>query len=118
MIEISLIRNGKTTWEYNSLNKKHSKKLYSIAALSIATLNLDSLAQSKIQLNFGVFNSVFGIIPNWIYIVCLALVIGGLLVSTMSKQDWSKDSILENILYLVLALLPGAALILIGMGVI
>ena len=121
MMEISLIRNGKTTWEYSSLPKKQSIKLYNVAVTGLAILNLDSLASGIINFNSDI-NFGLGNINNFVYWGVTAFIIGGLVLLSLKKSlekcDYiSVESILKELLWILVAIIPGILLILFGGGI-
>ena len=121
MMEISLIRNGKTTWEYSSLTKKQSIKLYNVAVTGLAILNLDSLASGIINFNSDI-NFGLGNINNFVYWGVTAFIIGGLVLLSLKKSlekcDYiSVESILKELLCILVARIPGILLILFGGGI-
>lgn len=117
MIEISIYSDSRKIYD-SSIKKSKSKKLYSIAPLCLAMLDIDILRNfGKIQPNFGIFKYLTpGINSNmfltFIFLIITIAVCNTVVISKNKNVENNLQSTLKTVFYVILALIPGLILIL------
>lgn len=120
-LEISVIKDNELIYDFKKLNKKQAIRLFNVAALGLAMFDLDSLEKGmlKVDFNFMIFNEVVGNVPVSGWLLMIGLIIAYFIIRTLKNNIMlSLKDVLENIFYVLVALIPGALLLLIWGGII
>lgn len=98
-MEISIIREYQLLVDYKSLNRKQEQKLYNLAVLGVAVLNLNNVKYA--------FKSweIFGI-NSTMLLMFIGFCVVATLLSSMATKGFSKKKFLNELLWLLVALIP------------
>ena len=122
MVEVLIIKDNEKIFDSENLfieiEKKYNnmgRRIYNFIPFSLLALNIDMMKQGKLHIDLRAITTVVPIKAK-IILLALALFIGSYIIFTFyrvqkkeKKQD--KKTLLKNICYLILALLPSLVLI-------